>query len=154
MRRVLKNSLNFHELFVDPVSRIWLQKPLDSCLYTEFDDNDLIKSLTEYIQALDVKKIRKPLFPKNKMIFGGRRKLLLGGGRGAKIISGDRVYNFDFREENKLWFNGGFYLIKNDTDCPFDKLYDISVKRHGTKKIDIEDPTSSIKQLTDYINKK
>lgn len=122
MQTTLKSRADFREIFAVSVSRIMMIKLLDSCMYTEFDDEDLIRAFLDDLRGLDGRMIHKPLFPKR----------VLGGGRGAKIISGAGEYNFSLRE-NRLWFNDGLFLLKNDMARFFDEIYDLSVERHSKK---------------------
>lgn len=124
MRVTLKSRADFRELLTASVSRVVMQKPLDSCVYTEFGNEDLIRAFLDDLRELDGRKIHKPLF----------RERIIGGGRGVKLIAADKEYNFSFRD-NRLWFNDGLFLINNDMERFFDDIYELSVERHGTKTI-------------------
>lgn len=57
MQTTLKSRADFREIFAVPVSRIMMIKPLDSCMYTEFDDEDLIRAFLADLRELDGRKI-------------------------------------------------------------------------------------------------
>lgn len=53
MRVTLKSRADFRELLTASVSRVVMQKPLDSCVYTEFDNEDLIRAFLDDLRELD-----------------------------------------------------------------------------------------------------
>ncbi|MBM6920075.1 hypothetical protein H6A12_02715 [Phocea massiliensis] len=129
----LREMKQYKELLEEPILEIEEHMPLDSADWAVFDDEDLVKMWTDFIQSAEVKRIEK----------APDRKDTVGGGPGVaafKTQSGEyRIYFYrlnpeiDEQEECMLEIDGYFYELKDPKSLPFYETFTAGQERHGAQ---------------------
>ena len=138
----LREMKQYKELLEEPILEIEEHMPLDSADWAVFDDEDLVKMWTDFIQSAEVKRGEKV----------PDRKDTVGGGPGVaafKTQSGEyRIYFYRLNPEidehgvpvddqpngeYMLEIDGYFYDLKDPKSHPFYEAFTAGHERHGSQ---------------------
>lgn len=125
MWKTINNNAWFQDLICSPILEVTLLNAADSCVYTKFDDADLVERLMSYLSVLEVKRRLKPLI----------HKRIIGGGPRVRLTTKNDNFILIF-QRNTLLYNNRLFLTKLNTKHISDEIkeiYDISVERHGER---------------------